>query len=39
MPNLELNWQQIDVLITDDLLSEQDKTMIEQQNVEVIIAK
>ncbi|MCI7354083.1 MAG: DeoR family transcriptional regulator [[Actinobacillus] rossii] len=39
MPNLELNWQQIDVLITDHLLSEQDKVMIEQQNVEVIIAK
>ncbi|WP_273403521.1 DeoR family transcriptional regulator [Actinobacillus porcinus] len=39
MPNLELNWQQIDVLITDDLLTEQDKAMIEQQNVEVIIAK
>lgn len=39
MPNLELNWQQIDVLITDDLLMEQDKAMIEQQNVEVIIAK
>lgn len=39
MPNLELNWQQIDVLITDDLLSDQDKAIIEQQNVEVIIAK
>ncbi|WP_273382843.1 DeoR/GlpR family DNA-binding transcription regulator [Actinobacillus porcinus] len=39
MPNLELNWQQIDVLITDDLLTKQDKAMIEQQNVEVIIAK
>ena len=39
MPNLELNWQQIDVLITDHLLSELDKVMIEQQNVEVIIAK
>lgn len=39
MPNLELNWQQIDVLITDDLLTEQDKAMIERQNVEVIIAK
>ncbi|WP_273391514.1 DeoR/GlpR family DNA-binding transcription regulator [Actinobacillus porcinus] len=39
MPNLELNWQQIDMLITDDLLTEQDKAMIEQQNVEVIIAK
>lgn len=38
MPNLELNWQQIDVLITDDLLTEQDKAMIEQQNVEVVIA-
>jgi len=38
MPNLELNWQQIDVLITDDLLSGEIKAMIEQQNVEVIIA-
>ncbi|PVX41412.1 DeoR family transcriptional regulator [Pasteurella langaaensis DSM 22999] len=39
MPNLELNWQQIDVLITDYLLSAEHKAMIEQQNVEVIIAK
>ena len=39
MPNLELNWQQIDVLITDDLLADQDKAMIERQNVEIIIAK
>lgn len=38
IPNLELNWQQIDVLITDDLLSAEDKAMIEQQQVEVIIA-
>lgn len=39
IPNLELSWQQIDVLITDDLLSEQDKALIEQHQVEVIIAK
>ena len=39
MPNLELNWQQIDVLVTDDLLSEKDKAVIERHNIEVIIAK
>ncbi|TCP11703.1 DeoR family transcriptional regulator [Bisgaardia hudsonensis] len=38
MPNLELVWQQIDVLITDDLLSEDIKKLIEQQNVEVVCA-
>ena len=38
MPNIELNWQQIDVLITDNLLSEQDKRAIEAHNVEVICA-
>ena len=39
IPNLELTWQQIDVLITDNLISEQDKRVIEQHQVEVIIAK
>ncbi|ABR74120.1 XRE family transcriptional regulator [Actinobacillus succinogenes] len=39
MPNLELNWTQIDVLVTDDLLSDKDKAIIERHNVEVIVAK
>ena len=36
MPNLELTWQQIDVLITDTGLSEQDKQVILAHGVEVI---
>ena len=36
MPNLELPWQQIDVLITDTGLSEQDKQAILAHGVEVI---
>ena len=36
MPNLELTWQQIDVLITDTGLSEQDKQAILAHRVEVI---
>ena len=36
MPNLELTWQQIDVLITDTGLSEQDKQAIWAHGVEVI---
>ena len=36
MPNLELTWQQIDVLITDTGLSEQDKQAILAYGVEVI---
>ena len=36
MPNLELTWQQIDVLITDTGLSEQDKQSILAHGVEVI---
>ena len=36
MPNLELTWQQIDVLITDAGLSEQDKQAILAHGVEVI---
>ena len=36
MPNLELTWQQIDVLITDTGLSEQDKQAILARGVEVI---
>lgn len=36
MPNLELDWQQIDILITDNGLSEQDKQAILAHNVEVV---
>jgi len=36
MPNLELTWQQIDVLITDTGLSEQDKQAILAYSIEVI---
>ncbi|OOF65597.1 DeoR/GlpR family DNA-binding transcription regulator [Rodentibacter sp. Ppn85] len=36
MPNLELAWQKIDVLITDNGLSEQDKQAILARDVEVI---
>ena len=38
MPNVELVWQQIDVLITDNLLSEESKKRIETHGVEVICA-
>ena len=38
MPNVELVWQQIDVLITDNLLSEESKKRIEAHGVEVICA-
>ena len=36
MPNVELTWQQIDVLITDNKLSQADKEAIMAQDVEVI---
>ena len=36
MPNVELTWQQIDVLITDNKLSQADKDAIMAQCVEVI---
>lgn len=36
MPNLELTWQQIDILITDDLLSNASKQAIETHGTEVI---
>lgn len=39
MPNLELKWQQIDKLITDDQLDPDVKMQIESLGVEVIIAK
>lgn len=38
MPNIELQWAQIDKLITDDQLPLEIKTHLEQQGVEVIIA-
>ena len=38
MPNVELVWQQIDVLITDNLLSEDSKKRIEAHGVDVICA-
>lgn len=39
MPNVELQWQQIDKLITDSGLSAEIQRQIEQQGVEVMIAK
>ncbi|TCP97688.1 DeoR family transcriptional regulator [Cricetibacter osteomyelitidis] len=39
MPNVELSWQQIDVLVTDNLLSAENKRAIETQGVEVVIAQ
>ena len=36
MPNVELTWQQIDVLITDNKLSQADKDAIMAQGVELI---
>ncbi|MFY1027483.1 XRE family transcriptional regulator [Actinobacillus seminis] len=38
MPNLELTWQQINVLVTDDLLTEEIKQAIQAQGVEVLCA-
>lgn len=38
MPNLELSWKNISVLITDEGISEQDKLNIENQGVTVLIA-
>lgn len=39
MPNLELTWSQINVLITDDLITQEAKQLISQQGVEVLIAQ
>ncbi|WP_439258326.1 DeoR/GlpR family DNA-binding transcription regulator [Lonepinella sp. BR2271] len=39
MPNLELTWAQIDVLITDNQISTQDKQFIENLGVQVIVAE
>ncbi|WP_446834808.1 DeoR family transcriptional regulator [Testudinibacter sp. P27/CKL/0425] len=38
MPNLELSWDQIDVLITDSQISAEMIAQIEQQQVDVILA-
>ncbi|MBN6070033.1 DeoR/GlpR transcriptional regulator [Aggregatibacter actinomycetemcomitans] len=38
MPNVELSWQQIDVLITDSLLAEESKNCIAAHGVDVICA-
>ncbi|WP_420934239.1 DeoR/GlpR family DNA-binding transcription regulator [Alteromonas sp. A081] len=38
MPNLELGWNKISVLITDDSISDSDKTNIENKGVTVIVA-
>ncbi|KAE9525862.1 DeoR/GlpR family DNA-binding transcription regulator [Testudinibacter aquarius] len=38
MPNLELNWQQIDVLVTDNQISQEMKQKIEANDVEVVLA-
>ncbi|MEW9799695.1 DeoR/GlpR family DNA-binding transcription regulator [Alteromonas sp. CYL-A6] len=38
MPNLELSWSQISVLVTDDGITEQQKKKIESQGVRVDIA-
>lgn len=37
MPNLELSWQKIDVLITDSGLTEAFKSIVEQLGVEIIL--
>ncbi|WP_386691674.1 MULTISPECIES: DeoR/GlpR family DNA-binding transcription regulator [unclassified Lonepinella] len=39
MPNLELTWDQINVLITDNQISAQDKQFIENLGVQVIVAE
>lgn len=38
MPNLELSWKSISVLITDEGISDEDKLNIENQGVTVIVA-
>ena len=38
MPNLELGWNKISVLITDNTISDSDKTNIENKGVTVIVA-
>ncbi len=38
MPNLELGWSQITILITDDGITSEDKQRIEAQGVKVVVA-
>lgn len=38
IPNLELAWQNIDVLVTDKSISAEQKAQIEQHNVQILIA-
>jgi DeoR/GlpR family transcriptional regulator of sugar metabolism len=38
IPNVELPWQAISILVTDDLISAEAKHLIEQRGVEVICA-
>jgi DeoR/GlpR family transcriptional regulator of sugar metabolism len=38
MPNVELCWDKVSVLITDDQLSDAHRKIIEQHGVEVITA-
>lgn len=38
MPNVELEWQQIDILITDDQLSAEHQQQLEKLGIKVIIA-
>lgn len=39
MPNVELDWSKIDKVITDNQISYETKVLIEQNGVEVIVAK
>ena len=38
IPNLELPWSAVNILITDDRLSTEQQILIEQQGVRLIIA-
>jgi|TARA_B110000211_G_scaffold38443_1_gene39130 DeoR/GlpR family transcriptional regulator of sugar metabolism len=38
MPNLELGWENISTLVTDNGISDEDKYLIEQQGVTVLVA-
>lgn len=38
IPNLELSWQQIDILITDDGIDQTNKALIEAHDVQVLVA-
>jgi DeoR/GlpR family transcriptional regulator of sugar metabolism len=38
IPNLELSWQQIDIVVTDALLTDEQKQQIESKGVRVIRA-